>query len=311
MAKTTERDHVLFHLQQRFNLVRVEVALIKLLNCKATIIAPLKDLIDYVREEVIFLGKFPTDSLEQCKEQTKITDIFTLVQSATSQAWSFFNSLSHDSKQEDLTDEVKKFYYGLLLLATYFLDPLVQCMGCKKQNNLVVGFGTLVIEAESAISLSYEDSNKSRKVNLVLQFLTEAFKFVNLLKHRATLKAEILDLIERAHEELIFLGAFLMDVLRQHTELNIFNDLLMHAEVTALKLAQISGSCYVSFMDGSSTEKMRLSLSDYLQEIESVKVKVREKASPCNMTSGEGLINFYQASRRGCSSTMMLVQSLF
>ncbi|MCD9638202.1 hypothetical protein HAX54_022025 [Datura stramonium] len=48
-----------------------------------------------------------------------------------------------------VADEVKKFYYGLLLLVTYLLDPLVQYSGCKEQNNLLKGFGTIAIEAKS------------------------------------------------------------------------------------------------------------------------------------------------------------------
>nr|XP_016492710.1 PREDICTED: putative late blight resistance protein homolog R1B-12 [Nicotiana tabacum]XP_016492711.1 PREDICTED: putative late blight resistance protein homolog R1B-12 [Nicotiana tabacum] len=408
MDKTTEIDHVLFHLQPKFNHVKIEVDLIQLLNCQATIIAPLKDLTDYVWGELIYLGTFIMDSLEQCKEHTKIADFVTLIQSVTSQACSVINSLFHYSEQEDLAreinyshfqlllkfkfikaaiaqmcsnisasstldhptidlwnflpinfeiidsyfnmlksskisssyvptvdevfmgfheyvfgnlllkdetyltvtvgNEVKKFFYGLLLLVTYLFDPLAQSIGCMKQNDLLTGFGTTVIEAESAICLNYQDvadSIKSGKVNLVLQFLTIAFKLIesegiltDILKHKATLKAQIFDLIESAHEELISVRAFLMDVFAQHTKLNELHDLLMRAEVTAHKLVQISSSCYESFMDGRSIEKMRLSLSDLQQEIESVKVDFRiicfqlMDASPCNMTDGEGLINF-------------------
>ncbi|KAK4357926.1 hypothetical protein RND71_023536 [Anisodus tanguticus] len=180
-----------------------------------------------------------------------------------------------------VANQVKKYYYGLLLLVTYLVDHPVQSIECMRQNDFLTRFGTFAIVAESAICLIYEealDSNKSRKVNLVLQFLTITFKLIKsveslmvLLKDKATLKAEILDLIESAHEELIFLRVFLMDVLTQHTELNELHDLLMRAEVTAHKLGQISDSCYGSFVDGSNTQQMRLSLSDLLQEIESVK----------------------------------------
>ncbi|XP_060214920.1 putative late blight resistance protein homolog R1B-17 [Lycium barbarum] len=404
---TTEMDHVSFLFQLKFNHVKLEIHLIQMINGEA-IIAPLRDLIDYVREKLIFLRTFLMDLLEQCKEHTKMTDLLTLIQSVTTQAWSVINSLSHDSdhklvatkinplhfqlllkfkfikaairqicpsisesstsnhptinllnflpinfevidsymsmlkssktsssdipmiheffmgfheyildnlllKDETystfiVADQIKKFFHGLLLLVTYLFDPLVQGIGCMKQNDLLTGFGAMVVQAESAICLIYEDavdSNKSRKVNLVLQFLTIAFKlieseqsFTDLLKHKATLKAQILDLIESANEDLVFLRAFLMDVLTQHTELNELHGLLKHAEATAHKLAQISGSCYESFIDGSNTERMRLSLSDLLQEIDSVKVEFRKvcfqhlDASPCNMKDGEGLINF-------------------
>ncbi|XP_049405429.1 putative late blight resistance protein homolog R1B-23 [Solanum stenotomum] len=393
----TEIDHELFLLQRKFNHVKVEINLIQLLNGEATIMVPLKYLIDCVREELILLGTLLMDSLEQCKEQTKITDFLTLNQSVTDQAWSAIKSLSRDSKQEDmareinhlhiklllkfkfikavirqmcpnisssstldhptidllnflpidfhvidsyfsmlkssktqcshipkvdevlmgfheyilgnvlLTDEsysmftvaneVKKYYYGLLLLVMSLVDPPVQINECVKQNDFLTRFGTLSIEAV--------DSNKSRKVNLIIQFLTIAFDLIKsegrlmiLQQQKATLEAEILDQIESVHEELIFLRAFLMDVLTQHTELNELRDLLMHAEVTSHKLGQISGSCYGSSVDGSSTQQMRLPLSDLLQEIETVKVEFRKvffqllDASPCNMTGGEGLINF-------------------
>ncbi|KAH0674447.1 hypothetical protein KY284_025534 [Solanum tuberosum] len=170
-----------------------------------------------------------------------------------------------------VADEVKD---GLLLLLTYLLDPLSQCSG----------FGTIAIEAKSV------NSNKS---NLVLQFLTVAFKLIecerslmDLQKHKATLEAHILDLIKSSHEELIYLRVLLIDVLRQHTVLSDFHNVLMHAEVTANKIAQI--------IKGRSTEEIGLLLS----EIESVKVEVRKvcfqflDASPYNMTDGEGLIRF-------------------
>ncbi|CAN4121929.1 unnamed protein product [Withania somnifera] len=205
-------------------------------------------------------------------------------------------------------NEVKKFLYGLLFLVTYLLDPLVQGIGCMKKNNLLTGFGRIVTEAESAISLIYEDavdSNKSRKVSLVLQFLAIAFKLIesegcllDLLNHKASLKAQIFYLIESAHEELVSVRAFLLDVLMHHMELNELHDLLMHAEVTAHKLSQISSSCYDSFIDGSNTEKMRLCLSDLQQETKSVKVEFKIvcfqllDASPRNMTDGEDLIHF-------------------
>ncbi|XP_006348601.1 putative late blight resistance protein homolog R1B-23 [Solanum tuberosum] len=406
--KNTEIDHELFLLQLKFNHVKVEIDLIQLLNGEATIMAPLKYLIDCVREELILLGTFLMDSSEQCKEQTKITDFLTLNQTVTNQAWSVIKSLSRDSKQEDMAreinhlhfklllkfkfikavirqmcpnisssstldhptidllnflpidfgvidsyfsmlkssktqsshipkvdevlmgfheyilgnvllkdesysmftvaNEVKKYYYGLLLLVTYLVEPPVQINECVKQNDFLTRFGTLSIEAESSICSIYKeavDSNKSRKGNLIIQFLTIAFDLIKsegslmiLQQQKATLEAEILDQIESVHEELIFLRAFLMDVLTQHTQLNELHDLLMHAEVTSHKLGQISCSCYGSSVDGSSTQQMRLPLSDLLQEIETVKVEFRKvffqllDASPCNMTGGEGLINF-------------------
>ncbi|XP_055810338.1 uncharacterized protein LOC129880370 [Solanum dulcamara] len=436
MDKTTEIDHVLFHLQLKFNYVKVEVDLIRLQNIQGTIIVPMKDLIDYVWEELIFFRSYFMDAFDQCKEQTKITVILTSIQSAVSQAWSVCDSLCHDLDQNDLAreinclhfqlllkfkfikaairqlypsistsstpdhpmidllnflpmnfgaidsyisvlkasyssfshspnmyeksphtsfslnsdmdekppytssshipnmdevlmrfheyildnlllkdetnltftvaDEVKKFYDGLLLLVTYLIEPLVPHTECRKQNNLSTGDETIAIEAESSVRLYYEDtmnSNECKEVNLALQFLTVVFwliksegSLMDLLKHKSTLEAQVLDMIESAHEELILLRSILLDLLRQ--KLNKLDDLLMHAEVTAKRLAIFCYTCYESFMNGSSTEKMRPLLSDFLQEIESVKVEFRNvcfqvlDVSPCTMTDGEGLVNF-------------------
>lgn len=51
-------------------------------------------------------------------------------------------------KDETTLDEVKKFYYGVLLLVKYLVDPLAQFSGSKRQNNLLTVFGTSVIEVE-------------------------------------------------------------------------------------------------------------------------------------------------------------------
>lgn len=200
----------------------------------------------------------------------------------------------------------KGFYHGLLVLVTFFVNPPIQYCESKKQNDLLADMGTLATDAEAALRLSYEealDSSKSRKVNLSLQLLTLAFMLIkyeksltNLLEHKATLEAPIWDLMENAYDELIFFRAFLIDLLRQQTELEKLDDLLMRAEVAAHKAALISSFSYESFMDGINTRK----IFDFLQEIESVKVAVREvcfqflDASLCNtnLTDVEGLINF-------------------
>ncbi|WMV28829.1 hypothetical protein MTR67_022214 [Solanum verrucosum] len=131
------------------------------------------------------------------------------------------------------TNEVKKFYYGLLLLVTYLFDPLVQALK--------------LIEPEETL--------------------------MDML-NKATLKAPILDMVESAHEELIFLRAFLMDVLRQQMKLNKYHYLLRNVEETANKLAK--------------------SIVFFIKvEIRKVCIQVLD-ASLCNMTLPhiEGLINF-------------------
>ncbi|KAH0754205.1 hypothetical protein KY290_024475 [Solanum tuberosum] len=82
-------------LHQKFNHFYAEGELIELLNhvCDATRIVPLKDLTDYARGELIFLRTFLMDSLQQCKQQTKITYFLTLIQSVTTQAQSDIRSL--------------------------------------------------------------------------------------------------------------------------------------------------------------------------------------------------------------------------
>ncbi|KAH0672217.1 hypothetical protein KY285_023206 [Solanum tuberosum] len=151
------------------------------------------------------------DAFEQCKEQSNVTEFLNLLQSVTSQAWLVIYSLYRDIKKEGLTREI------------------VQCSG----------FGTIEIEAAG-------DSNKSRRVNLVLQYLTVALKLIEPeetlmdMLNKATLKAPILDMVESAHEELIFLRAFLMDVLRQQMKLNKYHHILRNVEETANKLAQVN-----------------------------------------------------------------------
>ncbi|WMV28827.1 hypothetical protein MTR67_022212 [Solanum verrucosum] len=358
-------EDLLFALQPKLNHVNVVIELIQLRNSQETFLlrADTLQLIDYALEELIVVTTFLMDSLEQCKQQPKITDLLTLIQSVTNEACSAVKNLLRYARQEDLVwemnrshfqlllkfnfikaairqmcstisassteihllnflpinfevidsyllssschdnmdlvmmgfheyiidnlllkdetdlsftvaDDVKKFYDGLLLLLTYLLDPLSQSSG----------FGTIAIEAESV------NSNKS---NLVLQFLTVAFKLIecerslmDLQKHKATLEAHILDMIESTHEKLICLRVLLIGVLRQQTVLYEFHNVLMHADVTANKIAQI--------IEGRSIEEIGLLLS----EIESVKVEVRKvcfqflDASPYNMTDGEGLIRF-------------------
>ncbi|KAG5604614.1 hypothetical protein H5410_026106 [Solanum commersonii] len=201
----------------------------------------------------------------------------------------FENLLLKDEADLKLTDsdKLKRFYHSLILLVTLLVDPPIQYIECKKQNNILSEIGTLVIEAEAAIRLSYEDSSqsdKSRQVNLLLRLLTVAFMLIkcegNLtdqLKHEAILETEFLKLVENAYEELIFLRVFLIDLLGEHTiELNKSDGLLMHAEVVAHKATLISTCSYESFMDGSSSGDMSLSLSDFLKETKSVNADIRE-----------------------------------
>nr|AAT39951.2 Disease resistance protein, putative [Solanum demissum] len=342
--KTTEADHVLFPLQVKLNHIKVERSLIELTKHEH-LVAPLNDMIENVKQELIFLRNFLMDSLNQCNEQTKTTDVLSLIQSVTTEAGSVINSLSRNSKQGGsanmlkssktsslgsskmdeifiglheyildslkvlpnnetnvvFTDKRKMFYQGLLLLVTFLVDPPNQYIECIQQNDLLTEIETIALEATDVIRSSYEDAvnrNESKKVNLEIKLLTVAFKLIksegnltHLLKHKATLEAQIIALIEDTHEELVFLRAFFIDLLRQHKELYKLHDLLMHAEVTAHNAVLISGSC---------CEEMSLSLVVLLREIKSVKAEVRSvcfedlDASPCNMTKTnvEGLVKF-------------------
>ncbi|KAH0672019.1 hypothetical protein KY284_023106 [Solanum tuberosum] len=399
--KTTEADHVLFPLQVKLNHIKVERSLIELTKHEH-LVAPLNDMIENVKQELIFLRNFLMDSLNQCNEQTKTTDVLSLIQSVTTEAGSVINSLSRNSKQGGsakeinlshfqlllkfnfikaairqmcpiasassssnhliminllnffpfdfevidsyfsmvkssktsslgsskmdeifiglheyildslkvlpnnetnvvFTDKRKMVYQGLLLLVTFLVDPPNQYIECIQQNDLLTEIETIALEATDVIRSSYKDvvnRNESKKVNLEIKLLTVAFKLIksegnltHLLKHKATLEAQIIALIEDTHEELVFLRAFFIDLLRQHKELYKLHDLLVHAEVTTHNAVLISGSC---------CEEMSLSLVMLLREIKSVKAEVRSvcfedlDASPCNMTKTnvEGLVKF-------------------
>ncbi|PHT33411.1 hypothetical protein CQW23_25211 [Capsicum baccatum] len=104
-VRSTEIDRKHFLWQLKFNCVKVEIGLIQLQNNEATIIAPLKDLIDDVREQLIFLGTLQMDSTEQCKEQTKIADLLTLIQSVNNQACFIIDFVSRHMKKEDTEHE--------------------------------------------------------------------------------------------------------------------------------------------------------------------------------------------------------------
>lgn len=179
------------------------------------------------------------------------------------------------------TDKFKRFHHGLLLLVTFLVDPPIQYIDCKKQNCLLTELGTIAIEAEAAISLSDEDaldSSKNGKVSLLLQLVTVAFKLfkwegklTDILKHKTTLESQFLYLVENAHEELIFLRAFLMDLLSHHRQLDQFDDFLMNDQVAAHKAALISSCSYER-----SYGKMSFSISDFLKEIKSVNAETRE-----------------------------------
>ncbi|KAG5604602.1 hypothetical protein H5410_026094 [Solanum commersonii] len=200
---------------------------------------------------------------------------------------SYFTKLKSSSDSPKMDEVLLRIYHSLLLFVSILVDPRIQYTECKKQNNLLSEIGALAIEAEAAIRLSYEDSsqsNKSKKVNLLLQLLTVAFmlikckgKLTDQLKHKAILETELLNLVENANEELIFLIVFLIDLLGQQTiELNKSDGLLMHAEVAAHKSTLISTCSYESFVDGSSSADMSLSLSDFLKETKSVNAEIRE-----------------------------------
>ncbi|XP_025886812.1 uncharacterized protein [Solanum lycopersicum] len=399
--KTNEADRVLFLLQVKLNHIKIESSLIETTKHEE-LVAPLNDMIENVKQELIFLRNFLMDSSDQCNKQTKTADVLCLIQSVTTEAGSVISSVSHNSKQGGLAKEInlshfqlllkfkfikaairqmcpiasassssnhliminllnffpfdfevidsyfsmlkssktsslggskmdeifiglhayildslnmlpnneasvvftnkrKRFYQGLLLLVTFLLDPPIQYIECMKQNDLLTEIETIALEAKDVIRSSYEDvvnGNESNKVNLEIKLLTVAFKFIksegnltHLLKRKATLEAQIIALIEDTHEELVFLRAFFVDLLRQHKELYKLHDLLVHAEVTAHNAVLISGSC---------CEEMSLSLVVLLREIKAVKAEVRSvcfedlDASSCNMTKTniEALVKF-------------------
>ncbi|KAK4370927.1 hypothetical protein RND71_010402 [Anisodus tanguticus] len=268
------------------------------------------DLMENAHEELIFLKGFLMDLFRQNTELGKLENLLTLAEvashKATSTSTCSYESFMDGSSTREVPDflqEIESVKVDALLCkdqtqitdilplvqsvtteAESFVNPPIQYIECKKQNDLLADIGTLAIEAEAAIRLSYEDaleSRQSRKVSTLLHLLTAVFKLIksernltDLLMHKATLEAQVLDLMENAHGELIFLRVFLMDFLRHRAKLDKVDDLLMRAEVSADKL--ISNCSYESTMVGRNTGEMSLSLSDFIQEIKSVNVEVRE-----------------------------------
>ncbi|MCD9641092.1 hypothetical protein HAX54_026964 [Datura stramonium] len=314
----------LFPLQVKFNHVKIEGDLIKL--HEATTVVSLKDLIDKVQQELMLLRTFLMDSLEQCIEQAKITDVLSLVQYVTTEAGSAINSLSNDLEQGDLvreidiaywqlllkfkfvsavirqmcpvifassepnhpmtkllnflpinfevidayfsklkssktssfdspkidevlmgfleyildhlqellndesslivtaTNELKKFFQGLLLLVTFFIDTPIQYTECERQNDLLSEIETIAIEAESAVNSLFKDDSvdKTTEVEHVLfplqvklNLIKVESSLIELLKHEVSMMAPLKDLIGNVKEELIFWRDFLIDSLEQ------------------------------------------------------------------------------------------------
>ncbi|KAH0669057.1 hypothetical protein KY289_023550 [Solanum tuberosum] len=180
-------------------------------------------------------------------EQSNVTEFLNLIQSVTSQAWLVIYSLYRDIKKEGIAREIGWSHFQLFLKFS------------------MLKFSTIV-------------SSDSPKMDLVLMGalkLIEPEETLMDMLNKATLKAPMLDMVESAHEELIFLRAFLMDVLRQQMKLNKYHHLLRNVEETANKLAQVSRFRNERFMDENSTWEVL-------------------DASLCNMTLPdiEGLINF-------------------
>ncbi|KAK4715629.1 hypothetical protein R3W88_013967 [Solanum pinnatisectum] len=266
-----------FPLQVKFNHVKIEGEMIKL--NETTAVDSLKDLIDEVQQELIFLRTFLMDSLQQCIEQAKITDVLSLVLYVTTEAGSVVNSLSNDLEQGDLvremdiaycqlllkklldflpinfdvidsyfrmlkssktssfgcpkidgllndegslivaaTNEVKKFYQGLLLLVTFFIDTSIQYTECERQNDLSTEIETIVIEVESAVNSLFKTTEVEHvlfRLQVKLNLIKVESGLIELRKHEATVISPLKDLIVNVKDELIFWRSFLMDSLEQ------------------------------------------------------------------------------------------------
>ncbi|KAH0669795.1 hypothetical protein KY285_023940 [Solanum tuberosum] len=131
---------------------------------------------------------------------------------------------------------------GMILEVLKILKPenIAERIKASKPSTSSSRITTMEMVSHLHIVNSNVNSNKSKKDNLVLQFLTVAFKLIEferglmkLLKQKDILEAHI----RSAHEELIYLRALLIDVLRLHTVLNNeLHDVLMHAKVTTNKI---------------------------------------------------------------------------
>lgn len=105
--KDYDKD-LLFVLKPKLNHVNVVIKMIQLRDSEATFLlrADSLKLIDYALEELIVVTNFLMDSLDQCKQQPKITDLLTLIQSVTNEACSAVKNLLFYERREDLVWEM-------------------------------------------------------------------------------------------------------------------------------------------------------------------------------------------------------------
>ncbi|KAH0756290.1 hypothetical protein KY290_026560 [Solanum tuberosum] len=199
------------------------------------------------------------DAFEQCKEQSNVTEFLNLIQSVTSQAWLVIYSLCRDIKKEGLARETGWSHFQLLLKFNMLKFSTIVSSDSPKMDLDLMGFHVYILDKlqlKNETSLTFTNTNEVKKFYYGLLLLKgqscssvfdcRALKLVEPeetlmdMLNKATLKAPILDMVESAHEELIFLRAFLMDVLRQQMKLNKYHHLLRNVEETANKLAQVN-----------------------------------------------------------------------
>ncbi|KAK4370926.1 hypothetical protein RND71_010401 [Anisodus tanguticus] len=179
VSRITEVDDVLFCLQVKLNQVKVESGLIEQLkyevikaviglicpdiSASSTTDNPLTNLLNFlpcnfeVIDSYFNMVKSSTRSSSGILEMDEVFMGF--------HKYILDNLLLKDGVSLAFTDtnKVKSFYHGLLVLVIFLIDPPIQYIECKKQNHLLADIGTLAIEAEAAISLTFEDALDNRK----------------------------------------------------------------------------------------------------------------------------------------------------
>ncbi|KAK4339854.1 hypothetical protein RND71_041316 [Anisodus tanguticus] len=192
VIRITEVDHVLFRFQVKLNQVKVENGLIEQLKYEVSMTAPLKDLIVYFQEMLMSLRTFLMDLLEQCKEQHKMTDVLTVVQSVTAEAWSVISSLSlfrlicPDISASSTTDNPITNLLNFLpcnfeVIDTYFnmvKSSERSSSGIPEVDEVFMGFHTYILDnllLKDGVSLAFTDTDKVKSFYHGLLVLEELF----------------------------------------------------------------------------------------------------------------------------------------
>ncbi|MCE3050497.1 hypothetical protein HAX54_047383 [Datura stramonium] len=243
LENTAEVDHMFLPLQVKFSYLKVEISLIQKVRLP-------ESQMDYFQEELTFMKMFLMDSLEQCKEQTQLTDVLTSVLSVTTEADSFINSLSHDSEDGELARKISLLHFQLHLKFKFIKAVIRQ----------ICPF----------ISAS---STPDHYVIYLLKFLPTYFEAIDsyftMLKSSKTSPSSgtptVDEYIEckKQNDLLTKIGTLAIEA---EASIGLSYEYALDSSQSRKKATLISTCSYGSFVDGSGTREMSLSLSDFLLE---------------------------------------------